>query len=160
MTVFLDLMKFYNGEGVYQPISSAEYQAKGINFTNSIVGGHALEIIGWGRDPNSNLPYWLVKNSWGIDWPKRGMSGVRSSDSTAETGYFKMIMYDGTRPVPQISEGGAPVLTFEATAHAAMFPFPPIRSSGSSSDRSTYPSNPSSSIYPLNPANPLPFSPL
>lgn len=39
------------------------------------VGGHAVEIIGWGVE--NNTKYWLIKNSWGTDW--------------GDGGYFKMI---------------------------------------------------------------------
>lgn len=169
MTVFRDLMAHYSGEGVYQPISTEDYRAKGINFTNCVVGGHALEIVGWGVDEENgtSLPYWLVKNSWGTSWPKPSLEGA-SPDSTANTGYFKMIMYDGSRPIPTVGEiqgdfpcrGGedesGAVLTFESTAHAALFPSPPLSSSSSSSSPpSSMPSMPS-----LGPANPLPFSPL
>jgi hypothetical protein len=161
MTVFYDLMKFYNGQGVYQPISNAEYAAKGIAFRNRYVGGHALEIIGWGRDEASNLPYWLVKNSWGTSWPG-GASEVATNDSTEGTGYFKMIMYDGSHPIPSVRDlvpdsphVGSPILTFESTAHAALFPSPPAPSHGSDGSGSMPQLTPG-----LSPANPLPFSPL
>jgi len=36
------------------------------------LGGHAIKIIGWGHDDNSNLDYWIVQNSWGTGW---GMNG-------------------------------------------------------------------------------------
>jgi len=164
MTVFYDLMKFYNGQGVYQPISNAEYASKGIGFRNQYVGGHALEIIGWGRDEASNLPYWLVKNSWGTSWPGGSSSSV-TDDSTHGTGYFKMIMYDGTQPIPSVKDivpdspnAGDPVLTFESTAHAAMFPSPPapFHESGGMPHESGMPQG----TPALSPANPLPFSPL
>jgi len=31
---------------------------------------HGMVVVGWGVD--SDLPYWIVKNSWGVDW---GMNG-------------------------------------------------------------------------------------
>lgn len=39
------------------------------------VGGHAIEIVGWGEE--NGTPYWQVKNSWGKKW--------------GDNGYFKMI---------------------------------------------------------------------
>jgi len=34
------------------------------------VGGHAIELLGWGR--KENIDYWIAKNSWGSKW---GMDG-------------------------------------------------------------------------------------
>ena len=34
------------------------------------VGGHAIEIIGWGEE--KGVKYWTVKNSWGIKWGDMG----------------------------------------------------------------------------------------
>ena len=39
------------------------------------VGGHAVEITGWGIQ--NGIPYWQIKNSWGTEW--------------GDNGYFKMI---------------------------------------------------------------------
>jgi cathepsin B len=44
-------------------------------------GGHSVTIVGWGEKPvkgYGNVPYWIVKNSWGLNW--------------GENGYFKMAM--------------------------------------------------------------------
>ena len=35
------------------------------------VGGHAIEIIGWG-ETNNNKKYWIIKNSWGEEWGDKG----------------------------------------------------------------------------------------
>ena len=34
------------------------------------VGGHALEIVGWGEEKGEK--YWIIKTSWGVDWGDRG----------------------------------------------------------------------------------------
>ena len=34
------------------------------------IGGHAIEITGWGIE--NNIPYWQVKNSWGSEWGDEG----------------------------------------------------------------------------------------
>jgi len=55
-TVYEDFMNYQSG--VYRHVSGQE------------LGGHAIKIIGWGVE--NGTPYWLVSNSWGVDW---GMNG-------------------------------------------------------------------------------------
>lgn len=40
----------------------------GVYISNSDrkVGGHAVEVVGW--DTTGDVPYWIVKNSWGTSW--------------------------------------------------------------------------------------------
>jgi len=33
---------------------------------------HTISIYGWGVDKETNLPYWIARNSYGDEW---GMSG-------------------------------------------------------------------------------------
>jgi len=41
------------------------------------LGGHAVTVVGWGEDPQTETKYWIVKNSWGTWW--------------GEDGYFRII---------------------------------------------------------------------
>jgi hypothetical protein len=66
------------------------------SFSTTALGGHAVEIVGWGTDyvPNiGNVQYWIVKNSWGDKW---------NGD-----GYFKYAMTcdnkTGKNAIPNIS---------------------------------------------------------
>jgi len=33
---------------------------------------HAVTLVGWGRDADTDVPYWTVKNSWGDIWGEDG----------------------------------------------------------------------------------------
>lgn len=42
------------------------------HLSGGLAGGHAVKVIGWGHDSESNLPYWIVANSWGKTWGNKG----------------------------------------------------------------------------------------
>lgn len=62
--VYEDFYEFDSKNGIY------EWNGKGEQ-----VGGHAIEIVGWGEE--NGKKYWQIKNSWGTGW--------------GDDGYFKMI---------------------------------------------------------------------
>jgi len=76
IAVYDDLYLF-SGLKPYRPGKSA-----------TLVGGHAIEIIGYcerGADPRpryKDTGYWVCKNSWGEDWPTQ----------TDTPGYFTVVM--------------------------------------------------------------------
>ncbi|PIC24798.1 hypothetical protein B9Z55_017979 [Caenorhabditis nigoni] len=55
-TVYEDFYQYKNG--VYVHTSGAS------------LGGHAVKILGWGVD--NGTPYWLVANSWNVNWGEKG----------------------------------------------------------------------------------------
>jgi len=57
--LYSDFYTFNASEEIYR------WNGKGVP-----VGGHAVCIMGWGIE--GDQPYWIVKNSWGVDW---GMNG-------------------------------------------------------------------------------------
>lgn len=65
------------------------------------VGGHAVEIVGWGEE--NNKKYWIIKNSWGINWGDKGyFKFVRGNNNcqleenviTGVPDYFYPLTYD------------------------------------------------------------------
>jgi cathepsin B len=45
------------------------------------LGGHAVKMIGWGVDADTNTPYWLCVNSWNYGWGEQGLFRIlRGSD--------------------------------------------------------------------------------
>jgi len=37
-----------------------------------LTGGHCIEIMGWGTDHATGMPYWMWKNSWGTNFANGG----------------------------------------------------------------------------------------
>ncbi|OBS82870.1 hypothetical protein A6R68_23128 [Neotoma lepida] len=56
-TVFSDFLTYKSG--VYK------------HETGDMMGGHAIRILGWGVE--NGVPYWLVANSWNVDWGDNGL---------------------------------------------------------------------------------------
>ena len=40
-----------------------------------VLGGHAVKIVGWGRDPHGE--HWIVQNSWSAAWGEEGFFRIR-----------------------------------------------------------------------------------
>lgn len=66
MKVFKDFLD-WDGKGIYQ------WNGKGNEFSPDV--GHSVVIVGWGEE--DGIPYWIIRNTWGIFW--------------GDKGYFKMI---------------------------------------------------------------------
>jgi cathepsin B len=47
--------------------------------TGSMLGGHAVKILGWGVD--SGNAYWLVANSWNEDWGDQGYFKIKRGNN-------------------------------------------------------------------------------
>ena len=90
--VYKDFMD-YDGLTIYEP--SEEAQREGPE------GGHAIEIVGWGREANAS--YWICRNSWGTAWPA-------SHKPCAGLGFFYMKMGENTCAIEAYAAGALPVV--------------------------------------------------
>jgi len=61
-------------DGVYQSVAGED------------IGLHAVKVIGWGHDPEYNLDYWTISNSWDPDWGEDGYMRMKKTDD----GYLGM----------------------------------------------------------------------
>lgn len=58
--VYEDFIDKYDGKSIYMGPKKGEKE----------IGGHAIEILGWGRE--NGIDFWWICNSWGTEW---GLSG-------------------------------------------------------------------------------------
>jgi len=61
-TVYDDFMSYKSG--VYKRTS------------NKVLGGHAVKIIGWGKEESTGTEYWIVANSWNTSWGLDGYFNI------------------------------------------------------------------------------------
>lgn len=60
----------------FQGYNGGIFQVDGC-VTSVYNNNHAMVIVGYGRDPVTNLDYWKVRNSWGEDWGENGYVRIR-----------------------------------------------------------------------------------
>jgi hypothetical protein len=78
--------------------------------TGYFLGGHAVELIGWGTENNED--YWLIKNSWNEQWGDNGLfkiaRGVNECGIEDSVSAGKIGAAPGPSPSPSPSPSPAP----------------------------------------------------
>ena len=75
----LELVSGGPGVVMFTVLSDFTHYAGGVYVATAnatVVGAHAVSLIGWGVDPNG-VPYWLCQNSWGPKWGEGGFFRIR-----------------------------------------------------------------------------------
>lgn len=84
----------YDGLTIYEP-------GPDVDITNA--GGHAIELIGWGKDPKTGVQYWVGRNSWGSAWPS-------SHKPCAGVSYFYFKMGSNVLNIEAYAAGAIPII--------------------------------------------------
>lgn len=88
MRVYQDF--FYYESGVYRHSRAAEPYDSGY---------HSVRILGWGEEPSYHGPptkYWLVANSWGLDWGENGLFKILRGTNECEIESFVLAVWAKT----------------------------------------------------------------
>lgn len=66
MVAFAVVNSFYQyGSGIYRPTDCA-----------GVSVNHAMQAVGFGVDASTNLPFALIRNTWGLGWGEQGYARV------------------------------------------------------------------------------------
>jgi len=52
--------------------------------SGGFAGGHAVKVLGWGKDATSGLDYWIVANSWGTTWGMKGFFWIEKGNNECD----------------------------------------------------------------------------
>lgn len=91
-TVFPKADRFSKTNGVYIHVTGKDVYGYGkmnclgseVQASECYMGNHAMVIVGWGMENNvpgwGQVPYWVVRNSWGNEWNEGGYIKIAISD--------------------------------------------------------------------------------
>lgn len=82
----------YDGTSIFESSPNAKVE-----------GGHCIEILGWGKNPDGN-EYWICRNSWGANWPPNHLPEMGK-------GWFYIKMGVNMCKIEEIAYSAVPVVS-------------------------------------------------
>jgi len=56
-----------------------------VKTSSTLLGGHAVRMIGYGYDAKTSLNYWIVANSWGKGWGQEGYFYIKMGECSIDS---------------------------------------------------------------------------
>jgi len=67
----------YYKSGIYSGIKNETWVTQGISPPDWRKVDHSVLLVGWGEDEETKEKYWLIQNSWGINWGEEGFFKIK-----------------------------------------------------------------------------------
>jgi cathepsin C len=67
----------YYQSGIYSSINNITWVTQGISPPEWRKVDHSVLLVGWGEDEETKEKYWLIQNSWGINWGEHGYFKIK-----------------------------------------------------------------------------------
>lgn len=65
--------------------------------SDKLLGGHAVKIVGWGTDEQTNTGYWIIANSWDTTWGENGFFRIAFGECEVDSDIFTGIPETSTK---------------------------------------------------------------
>ena len=79
--------QYIQNAGIQWGSSLTDFKTNLQKYFSTVEGGHAVTVVGWdsgNAGKYGNVPYWIVRNSWGTSWNEKGFFRIAMSDASRD----------------------------------------------------------------------------